>query len=161
MPTLDAPNALRRVGLAGAESKADPPCAAIAQVVPRWSAALLALGATTTTQGAGGSEQRSVEALLEVKKAVNITRLHVPITGLSWGEAHVGRTPADEPIVAAVAAVETTDGIVSQARVALTGVWSKPVSLAVAPANLIGSPLTQAQILSSGHRSRGRGRTRR
>ena len=118
------------------------------KIAPRWSAALLALGATAATQGEEGLEQRSVEALLEVKKSVNITRLYVPITGLSWGEAHLGRTPADEPIVAAVAAVETSDGIVSQARVALTGVWPKPVGLAQAPAKLIGGPLTRDQILA-------------
>jgi CO/xanthine dehydrogenase FAD-binding subunit len=118
------------------------------RVAPRWSAALLALGATATTEGEDSSAHQSVEALLEIKRAVNITRLHVPIAGLSWGEARVGRTPADEPIVAAVAAVATTHGIVSQARVALTGVWPKPVGLAKAPAKLIGERLTQDQILS-------------
>lgn len=116
------------------------------KIAPRWSAALLALGATATMKVEDGPEQLSVEALLEAKKAVNITRLHVPVAGLSWGEAHVGRTPADEPIVAAVAAVETSNGIVSQARVALMGVWPKPVGLAQAPAKLIGGPLDQDQI---------------
>lgn len=116
------------------------------KVAPRWSAALLALGAMATTREKDGLAVISVEDLLEIKRAVNITKLHVPVTGLSWGESHVGRTPADEPIVAAVAAVEMAGGLVSQARVALAGVWPKPVGLAKAAANLVGKPLTQDQI---------------
>lgn len=116
------------------------------RVAPRWSAALLAVGAMATMQSENGPEQISVRELLEIKKAVKISRVHIPVDGLSWGEMRVGRTPADEPIVAAVAAVEVTDGVVSQARVALTGVWPKPVGLARAPGKLIGGPLTQEQI---------------
>ena len=116
------------------------------RVAPRWSAALLALGAMATTQGKDGSAVISIEKLLEIKRSADIARLHVPVTGLTWGEAHIGRTPADEPIVAAVAAVEMTKGIVSQARVALVGVWARPVGLVKAATNLMGRPLTQDQI---------------
>jgi CO/xanthine dehydrogenase FAD-binding subunit len=116
------------------------------KVAPRWSAALLALGAMATTQEKDGLAVISVEDLLEIKRSANITRLYVPVKGLSWGEKHVGRTPADEPIVAAVSAVEMTAGLVAQARVALVGVWPKPVGLAKAAAKLVGQPLTQDRI---------------
>jgi CO/xanthine dehydrogenase FAD-binding subunit len=58
----------------------------------------------------------------------------------------VGRTPTDEPIVAAVAAVELQDALVQQARIALTGVWSTPVQLAAAANQLVGGPLDAARI---------------
>jgi CO/xanthine dehydrogenase FAD-binding subunit len=106
----------------------------------------LALGAVATTQEKDGSVVRSVEELLEARRSVSIARLHVPVTGLNWGEDHIGRTPADEPIVAAVAAVDMTNGTVSQARVALSGVWARPVGLVKAATKLVGKPLTQDQI---------------
>ncbi|MDY6877325.1 MAG: hypothetical protein SWK90_14135 [Chloroflexota bacterium] len=110
-------------------------------IAPRWMAALLALGATVTVEGDTGPE--------EIPLADSLTRpqaLHVRVGGMRQGEAHVARTPADEPIVAAVAAVEMDDGIVQQARVALTGVWSQVVRLAKAPAQLVGGPLDEASI---------------
>jgi len=66
--------------------------------------------------------------------------------GIRWGEAHVARTPADEPIVAAVAVVEVDDSTVHQARVALTGAWPEPARLAQAAAQLVGGPLDEEHI---------------
>jgi len=113
----------------------------------QWFAGLLALGAVVTVEGQG---EVPAEAFLERRVKGRLVVLHVPVDGICWGEAHVGRTPADEPIVSAIAAVEPAlersegleHGIVRQARVALTGVWSRPVALAQAPARLAGSPLT-------------------
>jgi CO/xanthine dehydrogenase FAD-binding subunit len=58
----------------------------------------------------------------------------------------VGRTPADDPIVAAVAAVRVNDDIVKEARVALSGAWSETAKLAEAPAALVGDPLDKDRI---------------
>ena len=105
----------------------------------QWFAGLLALGAIVTVEGQG---RVPVEAWLERRVQGRLVALDVPVEGVCWGEAHVGRTPADEPIVSAVATVDWEHGIVRQARVALTGVWSRPVALAQAPARLAGAPLT-------------------
>jgi CO/xanthine dehydrogenase FAD-binding subunit len=110
-------------------------------IAPRWTAALLALGASVTL--AAGDEEKTVpfEALFDRRIKGNPVSLHVPAAGVRWGEAHVGRTPADEPIVAATAGVELQDGIVSRASVALTGAWSKPVGLVKSAELLVGSAL--------------------
>lgn len=138
------------------------------RVAPQWVAALLALGATVTVEGDAGPAESSLEALLQRKKGGTITALYIPPPGpgrageAKWGEAHVARTPADEPIVAAVAVVEMDNsltgtsraqpsapeqgGVVRQARVALTGVWPEPVRLAQAAARLVGGPLDESGI---------------
>jgi CO/xanthine dehydrogenase FAD-binding subunit len=104
----------------------------------QWFAGLLALGAVVAVEG----QQVPLETFLARRVKGRLDMLHVPVAGICWGEAHVGRTPADEPIVSAIAAVERGRGIVRQARVALTGVWSRPVALAQASARLAGIPLT-------------------
>ena len=114
------------------------------RIAPQWVAALLALGTTVTVEEDAGPEKvpLTVGAGLPRPHA-----LHVPLVGgVRWGEAHVARTPADEPIVAVVAVVEVDDGVVRQARVALTGVWPEPVRLAEAPAQLVGGPLDETSI---------------
>jgi len=60
----------------------------------------------------------------------------------------VSRTPADAPIVAAVAVVDGAPdgGPVREARLALTGVWSAPVGLADATKLLVGGPLDADRI---------------
>jgi CO/xanthine dehydrogenase FAD-binding subunit len=116
------------------------------RVAPQWSAALLALGATITLEGKDGSSEMLLETFLASRPQGEIRSLHVRTKGLRWGEAHVGRTPADEPIVAAVAAVEMDNGQVGQARVVLTGVWPEAARLAQAPAQLVGGPLDKERI---------------
>jgi putative selenate reductase molybdopterin-binding subunit len=114
------------------------------RLVPQWMAALLALGATVTVEGDDGP----TEVPLVETESSRPSVLCVGIDGLRWGEAHVARTPADEPIVAAVAVVRLEGSIVQEARVALTGVWSETVRLAEAPARLLGGPLDEDAIRS-------------
>jgi CO/xanthine dehydrogenase FAD-binding subunit len=111
--------------------------------MPQCLAALLALGATVTVD-----TEVPLEHLLEDEAKGQVKALHVPIQGPQsrWGEAHVGRTPADEPIVAAFAAVRMDAGVVDQARVALIGVWPQSVRLAEAPGVLVGEPLSGERI---------------
>jgi carbon-monoxide dehydrogenase medium subunit len=116
------------------------------RVAPQWVAALLALGATVTVEGETGPADIPLGAMLQRRAEGKVPALHVMVRGVRWGEAHVARTPADDPIVAAVAVVEIVGDIVRQARVALTGVWPEPVRLAEAPAQLIGGPLDEERI---------------
>jgi CO/xanthine dehydrogenase FAD-binding subunit len=125
-------------------------------VAPRWVAALLALGSTVTVEGNAGPAEMTLKALLQQRKRGKVTALHVPkeTAALRWGEAHVARTPADDPIVAAIAVVAMADpsagleqrNVVRHAQVALTGVWHTSVQLAEAPARLVGRPLDEAGI---------------
>jgi CO/xanthine dehydrogenase FAD-binding subunit len=112
----------------------------------QWVAALLALGATITVEGDDGPTEMPLETLLQRRAEGKVSALHVRLGEIRWGEARVARTPADDPIVAAVAGVETDGDLVRQARVVLTGVWPEPVRLAKAPARLISNPLDEAGI---------------
>lgn len=114
------------------------------RVAPQWSAALLALGATVTMRGEDGLIEVPVETLLEQRPKGEVSALHVKTARVRWGAAHVARTPADEPIVAAVAGVEFDGGTVRQARLALTG--AGPLRLAQAPSQLVGAPLSREGI---------------
>jgi putative selenate reductase molybdopterin-binding subunit len=108
------------------------------RVAPQWVAALLALGATVGTDDG--------ELPLAEADVAQARTLRVALDGLHWGEARVARTPSDEPIVAAIAAVRVEDGVVQEARAALTGVWPEAVRLAEAPAQLVGGPLDAERI---------------
>jgi len=118
------------------------------RLAPQWVAALLALGATVTIEAEAGPSDVPLELLLEHRGEGAVAALHVPPggPGRRRSEAHVARTPADEPIVAAFAVVDVRDGVVDQARVALAGAWPEPVRLADAPTALIGGPLDAERI---------------
>jgi len=116
------------------------------RVALQWVAALLALGAMVTMEGDTGAVETPLEALLQRRVEGRVSTLHVMVGESKCGEAHVARTPADDPIVAAIAVVEMDGDVVRQARVALTGVWPEPVRLAEAPAQLVGSPLDEERI---------------
>jgi carbon-monoxide dehydrogenase medium subunit len=116
------------------------------RIAPQWVAALLALGATVTIREGDSSTEVPFETLTQRQAEKKVSSLHIREKGVRWGEARVARTPADEPIVAAIAAVKMDNDIVRQARVALTGVWSKPVDLATAAAQLVGNPLNAEHI---------------
>lgn len=123
------------------------------RLMPQWGAALLVLGATVSLDGAEGGEEvapfRRLEALLGGAVEGAVTALHIPIPGpdTGCGEAHVARTPSDEPIVAAFALIRFGGGVVEAARVALTGAGPEAVLLAEAPERLVGEPLTGERIV--------------
>ena len=120
------------------------------RIAPQWVAALLALGATVSVERGEGTEEVPLEALLYQGGKGRATTLHVPPggPGRRWGEARVARTPADEPIVAVVAVVdvEADNLTVRQARIALTGVWSKSARLAEAASYLVGRSLDETSM---------------
>ena len=115
------------------------------QLMPQYVAALLALDAAVTLEGLG---ETPLEDLLSQRAKGQVTALHIPIQGYAarWGEAHVSRAPAEEPIVAAVAAVRMGTDRVEAARVALSGAWPEPVRLAEAANTLVGGPLSADRI---------------
>lgn len=113
-----------------------------ARALPRWAAALLALGATVTA----GEGDETAEVPLAEADLGQVRTLHVRPSGLRWGEAQVARTPADEPIVAAAVAVRVEDGVVREARGALAGVWPEAVRLAEAIARLEGGVLDEERV---------------
>ncbi len=117
-----------------------------AGLAPQWNAALLALGATVTVDGPDGPRQIDLIELRQVRESAKPARLHIPARGLRWGYAQVARTPADEPIVAAVAAVALDGDTVRQARLALTGAWPETARLAAAVDQLLGGPLDETHI---------------
>jgi CO/xanthine dehydrogenase FAD-binding subunit len=117
------------------------------QLMPQWTAALLALGARVTVEDEDGAREVDLEALVQRQARGDVTALHVPQRADSgWGEAHVARTPSDDPIVAAHAVVRADGGVVEEARITLTGVSSDPVWIAAASSPLVGQRLDDDQI---------------
>lgn len=112
------------------------------QLMPQWIAALVALGATVTLERDGDAEEVGLEALVQGRVEGHPRALQVVHrAGTRWGEAHVARTPSDDPIVAAVAVVRPSVGVVEEARVVLTGVSSEPAWQADAAGRLLGQQL--------------------
>ena len=130
----------KRNGITVAEAVYTP------NLAPQWVAALLALGTRSAfPDGDGmlidflsrtGTRHNHLQAVL--------VPLNVP--GRVWGEAHVGRTPTDDPIVSAIAIVDLGEEFVRRAHLALTGVWREHVRLAGAGELLVGQPLNHATI---------------
>jgi carbon-monoxide dehydrogenase medium subunit len=119
------------------------------RIAPQWMAALLALDATVTVESDDGSTQVGLDILAQRSTEGTISVLHIPRpseSGVRWGEAHVARTPADDPIVAVIAMVKKEHGTVRQARIALTGAWPDAARLAKAAVRLVGNPLDEDYI---------------
>ncbi len=117
------------------------------RLMPHWVAALLALGATVTVERDDGADNVALEALVSGRPEGDVHSLHVPWRAdRGWGEAHVARTPSDDPIVAAFAVVTSSDGVVEEVRVALTGVSSEPVWLTDVGDVLLGHALDRERI---------------
>ncbi len=117
-------------------------------LLPGWIAALLAMGARVELDETDGSREVPLDALIRGTTKGDVTAVHVPIPGSNtvWGEASVSRTPSDDPIVAAIAVVTLSEGMVEQARVALTGAWGEGARLVKASDALVGAPLTRERI---------------
>jgi len=114
-------------------------------------AVLLVLGARAVVEGDEGVTVVSLEDILERRVGGKVNALEVPVVtdparGVVLGAARVSRTPADEPIVAAIAGVQLDGEVVKDARIALTGVWPEAVGLADAAARLVGGRLDDARL---------------
>jgi carbon-monoxide dehydrogenase medium subunit len=119
------------------------------RIAPQWIAALLALGATVTVETDDGTAEMPLDVLTQRRTEGTISALHIPHpkeSGIKWAKATVARTPADDPIVAVIAAIETEADIVRQARIALTGAWPETARLAESADRLVGNLLDQTLI---------------
>lgn len=117
------------------------------RLMPQWLAALLALGAKVRVEGEEEPQDVDLEAVVRRQAKDQVIELQVPwTTDTRWGEAHVARTPSDEPIVAAFATVKLSGGVVEDARLTLTGGSQEPVWLADAARMLVGEALTEQSI---------------
>jgi carbon-monoxide dehydrogenase medium subunit len=115
-------------------------------LAPQFVAALLALDACILfkqKQKLLSDYLRRTQPAEEHGSAVQVP-LGVP--GQVWGEARVARTPADEPIVSAMAVVGLRGETVNTARLALTGAWTEHVRLAASANLLTDGPLTGERI---------------
>jgi CO/xanthine dehydrogenase FAD-binding subunit len=122
-------------------------------LAPQFVATLLAWGARALF---GDEEEILADYLCRTLPRDNRfsgVRLPLDVPGRVWGESHVARTPADEPIVAAIAVIDLSDDpeeepppVVRQARLALTGAWREHARLAEAAKLLVGNVLSDDLI---------------
>lgn len=136
----DAISWQKRNGVTVAEAVYSP------NLAPQWVAALLALGARA--EFPDGDSALTAFLRRTGRRHNHLQALLVPLNapGRVWGEAHVGRTPTDSPIVSAIAVVDLSEAVVRRARLALTGVWREQARLAEAADLLAGQSLNHAAI---------------
>ena len=130
-------------------------------LAPQFVAALLAWGARVLFDDevgpilseAEGTLADYLRGTLPHKDRFSAIRLPLAVHGRTWGESHVARTPADAPIVAAIAVVDLNDDsagelrpVVRQSRLAITGVWREHTRLAESASLLVGGTLTDSRI---------------
>ena len=129
------------------------------RLAPQFLAALLALGAKVLVgESAGAATAGEGRLLADVLRqatpqfdAVSAVCVPLDVPGRVCGESRVARTPADAPIVMAIAVVDLDDSrgesaTVRQARLALTGAWREPARLAKSAELLVGDALSADRI---------------
>jgi CO/xanthine dehydrogenase FAD-binding subunit len=116
-------------------------------LIPQWVGALLVLGAEVLHDK---DQSIALKDYLQREDKqgteVRAVRLPLDVPGRACGDAYLGRTPSDTPIIAALASVDMDKGAVQRARLALTGVWLEAVQLVQAAENLVGGELTEEAI---------------
>lgn len=118
-------------------------------LAPGWIAALLAVDARVVY----GDEKERKAPLSDLLggrglhgRRLQSLHLSIDVPGFRWGEAHVARMPADQPIVTAVATAEVSDAVVRRARLALAGVWHENARLAEAAGLLVDHPPNDERV---------------
>lgn len=130
----------KRNGITVAEAVYTP------NLAPQWVAALLALGTRSAFPDGDGMLIDFLHRTGPRHNHLQAVLVPLNVPGRVWGEAHVGRTPTDDPIVSAIAIVDLGEEFVRRAHLALTGVWREHVRLAEAANLLIGQPLNHDTI---------------
>jgi CO/xanthine dehydrogenase FAD-binding subunit len=112
-------------------------------LAPQWVGALLAWGARVDLEDGRGI--LLAEAPGQAGSAGSLS-LPLEVPGRLWAEARTGSTPNDFPIVWALVVLDVVDGIVQNARIALTGAWRQSVALAESAELLVGKKLDAETI---------------
>ena len=86
------------------------------------------------------NRQGAVSKIIEIKIVADFDQRYL-------GEAHIRRTPADNPLISAVASVTMEGNKVKKAVLALVGVWEEGVHTAKSLDLLVNNPLTPESIL--------------
>lgn len=117
-------------------------------LAPQWIATLLAFGAHVVFNENNHESSLAdfIQRADQMRGKLAAIVLPINVPGRVWGEAHVSRTPIDEPIISANAIVDIDDGVVRQARLALTGAWREHAHLAQAAQILVGAPLLEGRF---------------
>lgn len=115
-------------------------------LAPQFVAALLALDARVLFKQKQKPLADYLRRTRPAKEHPSAVQIPLDTPGQVWGEAHVARTPADEPIVAVIAVVGLRGKTVDTARLALTGAWTEHARLAASASLLTGGPLTDERI---------------
>ncbi|MGE5719084.1 MAG: FAD binding domain-containing protein [Nocardioidaceae bacterium] len=116
-------------------------------------APVLALGATFTITGTGGSRTVEADDFFEdlfttaVAEGELLTEVRIPkYTGWGGHYEKFVRVAHQWPIVAVAAAVKTEGGTISEARVGLTNMGSTPLRARAVEAALAGAPATDEAV---------------
>lgn len=130
----------------------------VAQPYGDFAVCLLALGATTLIAGPGGPREAPVEEVLASGVApgelVTAVRVSLPADGTWYHHKAMRRRLNSAAIVAVAAVVETTDGVVSSARIALGGVAPRPLRATSAERVLVGRRLESDVLDEAGDAAR-------
>jgi CO/xanthine dehydrogenase FAD-binding subunit len=120
-------------------------CINLPNLAPQFIAALLAGRAEVELQD---GEVLLLADLLQKAGHFEIKNVTLALAaeGRSWGEESVRVSPSIEPIVSVAASVDVKDGVIVDARVALTGVWREFVALSKSVEVLVGQSLDEAEI---------------
>lgn len=126
----------------------------VAQPYGDLAVCLLALDATAEIAGPGGAREAPVDVVLAggvgPGEVVTAVRLAVPAPGTWFYHKAMRRKLNSAAIVAVAAVVETADGVVTSARIALGGVAPRPVRAVSAETVLIGRPLESRVLEEAG-----------
>jgi len=115
---------------------------------PAFALALLACGAVAQV----GDEEMCLNTYFmeRQKEKAAAVLLPVDVPGMRLAAARVGLTPAGEDIVRAAACVVIKDGVVSDARLAMNGVWQGRQWMSETMEGLVGNLLTDEAIQAAG-----------
>lgn len=118
----------------------------VPSLAPQFVGTLLAWGTGCVL---GDGSERPLSELLDEPGAHNRIRsllLPLDVPGRVWADARTGSSPADFPIVWALAVLDLQEGLVQNARIALGGTWEQSVKLTKSAEKLAGQPLNEAVI---------------
>jgi CO/xanthine dehydrogenase FAD-binding subunit len=111
-------------------------------------AALAALGAELTSpNGKSVSVQSYLKQRTAAKEAAAL-RIPLAASSCTWSEEHLSRTPADDPIVMAVAVLDWDGDKVKSAQLVMNGVSHQAIYFAEQANSLEGAHLTKEAIQS-------------